>query len=178
MIRLVHEFDPKFRLLYVVNAWKTPNDGVVKTQNYMLARQVVNPITSNDWIKNPMMPNGPVGGVYYRAPFLSAQILDARTNSEIQRGKLPKFEPFTRKHVESMRAALWLRENRTTDEVEREIQETAAADERAVDRKLHADAIYRRQNDWLQNRHVHGKADRVYVSSTLERLRAAAGAAA
>lgn len=175
MVRLAREFDPSFRLMWVVNAWETPNKGVVKTGNYMIARQVINPVMTDEWIKNPLTPSHSVGGVTYRAPFLSATILDARTDLEMQRGKLPKFEPFTRRHVESMRAAMWIRNNSTPDEVERKADEVMAEEERKADREMHQEAIYRRQNDRVQNRSLHGACDRVYVSSSLVKLREAAG---
>jgi hypothetical protein len=173
MVKLVHEFDPKFRLMWVVNVWETPNKGIAKTGNYMIARQVINPVMTDEWIKNPVLPSRSSPAL--RAPFLSATILDARTDGEMQRGKLPKFEPFTRRHVESMRAAMWIRDNSTPDEVDRKVNETLAEEERKADRAMHAEAIYRRQNDRVQNRQHHGACDRVYVSDTLKQLREAAG---
>lgn len=174
-IRLVHEFDPKFRLMWVVNVWKTPNDGIVKTGNYMLARQVVNPTATGDWIKNPRLPIGSVHGVSYRGPFLAASILDARTSSEMQHGVIPKFKPFTGREVETMRAAMWLRNNKSLDEREREASEAEAEAEKRAERTMHKEAIYRRQYDGVQLRKLVGKADRVYVSESLRKLREVAG---
>lgn len=174
-IRHVHEFDPMFRLMWVVNVWKTPSERIEKTGQYMLARQVINPQSTKDWIKNPKLPIGPVGGVSYRPPFLSAMILDARTPEEMQKGVPPKFQPFTGVHVESMRAGMWFRNNKNVDRDERERVEANAQAIAKNKANLAAESRYRRVNDEYQIKHAQGRADRVYVSSTLQSLREAAG---
>lgn len=172
-VKEVHEFDPSFRLLWVVNVWKTPNDGIVKTGGFMIARQVRNPVNTRDWIKHPRLSSHSVHGVKYQAPLLSADILDGLEDKDRQKGALPRFEPFTGRHVNTMRAALWFRNNKDTDRAERERLELAAKAEFEADKKFKAEKAYERKNDALWRNTKQGAA--VYVSESLQKLRESAG---
>jgi len=168
LIRQAMEVDPGFRLLWVVNVWRSPNEGIRKTGQYMIARHRLNPAVDAGFVRNPMLPTGPVAGVYQHPPFLAVDILDGRTETDYSKGKLPKFAPFTGRHVESLRKALWKRRNKSVEEqISAEVAEHEAAGE--PERKR-ADKRRQRQEDAQPKR-----PDRVFVSSTLSRLRESAG---
>jgi hypothetical protein len=174
-IQDVIAFDPAFRLLWVVNVWKTPNEGIVKTGSYMIGREVKNPYASREWIKGLRLSQYPVDGVRYTRQIMAANILDGLTDSERNAGKLPRFEPFTSRHVESLRKAIWQVKHVSQDEEDAIEQAAADEAEQKAFRQIAKDREDEKRERALHNRVKAGRAARTFVSDTLVKLRETAG---
>jgi hypothetical protein len=172
-IAQVREFDPAFRLLLAVNVWKSPNDGLIKTQAYMIGREVKSPLRSKEWIRGALLSPYPIAGIRYTRFIMPATILDGLTTEERNLGQLPKFMPFTQGVVESLRKALWKVRNQSQEQEE---LEEARAEQKRKQQKAKSDAAElesaRRENS-LRARIQAGKAARVFMSDTLHQLRQA-----
>lgn len=172
LVRLVRrEIDPHFVPLWANIWWKSPNGGLVKTGHHMLARHVRNPHHGAPVIKGLLLPSNRLHGIKYEQPILEANMLDGLTDEERSKGTLPHYVPFDRTVVEVMRWAMWRRNNVTPDERAMAVEEAAAAEEARVSKSLHSEMSYARHHDGNRLRRAAGKADRVYVSDTLVRLR-------
>jgi hypothetical protein len=169
------EIDPDFVPLWINKLWRTPNDGIVWTGHHMIARHVRHPRSSAPLVKHLRLPMHREYGIRYENPILEADILDGITETERNQGVLPRYEPFTGKHLRTMAYAMWARNNKEGARRAQE-QEQIAAAQIAAGRKAQASELaYRRRHDDGRLNRVAGKGDRVFVSDTLRQLRAAAG---
>lgn len=168
------EIDPDFVPLWAETVWRTPNGGIVKTGCHVLARHVPHPRAGASTAK-VQLPAEPVYGIKYQHPIVVAVILDGLTEDERDRGDLPRYEPITRQVVESMRRAMWLRNNGSLEDRIRAFEEADALEEAAESKRVAQEIAYRQRHDSLRLRKVMGKADSVFVSESLVKLREAAG---
>ncbi len=169
------EIDPQFVPLWAETLWMTPNDGLVKTGCHVLARHVKHPKHRSMAARVEGMPIRSLYGIRYENPILVAAILDGLTDKDRDKGVIPKFEPITGQVIDSMRYAMWMRNNTSVDEQIAERERRAEEADKASTKSIASELAYRRQHDDLRIRRAQGKADRVYVSDTLTKLREAAG---
>jgi hypothetical protein len=174
-IKDVMAFDPDFRLLWVTNVWKTPNDGIVKTGSFMTGREVKNPFASKAWIKRLRLSQHKVSGVRYTRFTMHSDILDGLTEEERNLGALPRFVPFTSQDVESLRRDFWRTRNMSQAEEEAEANKAAEEAEHKALKAIVQDRDAEKRERALHNRVKAGKAARTFVSDSLIKLREAAG---
>jgi hypothetical protein len=166
LVKLVRNtFDPDFLLLWCESEYKSPNDGRLRTGNFVLARHVRNPhhdpidkvVMKGRYQSGLLLPTTPAEAAIYKPPIVVAQVLDGLNDDDRRLGRPPRFEPFTMRKVKEMRWAKWVRENFTPDEVTASMAQTAADEnERAWDR-VKAATNYRRRNDKDTRQYATGK---------------------
>lgn len=116
LVREWRRIDPAFRLLWKTVIWRSPNGGVFKTGHHVLARQVRNPHSAAPTCPGLLLPTSPCS-MSWVAPILAARTLDGLSDSEINRGCLPRYQPFDRQVVNSLRWVWWRRSHKTADEM-------------------------------------------------------------
>jgi hypothetical protein len=173
--RIRAEIDPHFVPLWVNKWWKSPNGSLVKTGYHMIARHVRNPHFRAPVIKGLLLPTTKSYGIRYENPILMALSMDGLSPDESIAGHLPRYEAFTNQTFNAMKKAMWLRNNESADVQSDDLGTEVKTTEEKVWTSVDQEATYRHQNDGLQFRKGTGAADSVYVSSTLVKLREAAG---
>jgi hypothetical protein len=173
--RIRAEIDPHFVPLWVNKWWKTENGSLVKTGYHMIARHVRNPHFRAPVIKGLLLPTTKTYGIRYEAPILMALSMDGLSDDESIAGQLPRYEPFSNQTFNAMKKAMWLRNNKSADQESDDLGNAVKEAEAKVWQSVSEEADYRHKNDGLQFRKGYGTADSVYVSSTLVKLREAAG---
>lgn len=174
-VKAMLELDPGFRVLWVVNVWKTPNDGLRKTVSYAIGRHVRDPHSDTTLAAHLLLPTYPRYGIRYEEPIVIADIRDGLSTSERNKGVLPRFVPLTGIEYRSCQKALWLHRNKHTKQVQREMEQQEADEQERASKALHAERAYERQHDSLRTRCKAGMAARTFVSDSLVKLRESAG---
>lgn len=161
--RIRQEIDPQFRPLWVTNFWRSPGGAVVRVGHHMVARYVPHPYLFAPTIRHLMLPTFPHYGIHWRTPIVEAYLLDGITDEERDRGMLPRYEPFSDRHFQTLKASMWARNNKRQAERNAERDAAHLASKQARDKAAVREANYRHAHDGNRLRRDLGLADRVYV---------------
>lgn len=164
------EFDPFFVPALVRQPWSTGTGEVVVIVHHIICRQVPDPKTEVARI-DPLpihLPTHTVLGRRLRHPIIAGHTLDGKSPDESGNGLPGYYVPFDERVLASMRAIQWIHRN----------EGPVAAREAQVAEKQIGKLANRKTRRAVIADEFEFKKPKVYVSSTLTKLRAAAGAAA